>query len=111
MMQQRISLITLGVGDMEAAAAFYEALGWARVETDDGVVAFDLIGQTLGLYPLAALAEDMGLSPDMLGHGAVTLGYNAHDRVEVDRVMAAADQAGAEVLKAPAEVFWGGYHG
>ena len=47
-MEQRVSLITLGVVDMDASAAFYDAMGWKRVETDDGVVAYDLLGQTLG---------------------------------------------------------------
>lgn len=110
-MEQRISLITLGVSDMDRAAAFYDALGWTRVETQDGVIAYDLIAQTLGLYPLDKLAEDLGLPADALGHGACTQGYNAHDRAEVDAVMAAADAAGARVIKPATEVFWGGYHG
>ena len=63
MMEQRVSLITLGVADMERSAEFYEALGWRRVDSPDGVVAFDLIGQTLGLYPKDMLARDMGLEP------------------------------------------------
>ena len=111
MMQQRVSLITLGVADMDKAADFYEALGWKRAQTQDGVVAFDLIGQTLGLYPLEKLAEDMGLEVDMLGHGAMTLSYNCTDKQEVTRVLEAARQAGAEVLKPAADVFWGGHHG
>ena len=57
-MEQRVSLITLAVDDLHRATSFYETLGWRRVESDDeGVVAFDLIGQTLGLYPRAELAE------------------------------------------------------
>lgn len=60
-MENRISLITLGVRDMAATAEFYEVLGWTRVESEDGIVAFELIGQTLGLYPLEKLAEDIGL--------------------------------------------------
>ncbi|MFT7595723.1 MAG: catechol 2,3-dioxygenase-like lactoylglutathione lyase family enzyme [Paracoccaceae bacterium] len=56
-MDQRISLITLGVRDMDVSAGFYAALGWQKVEADEGVIAFDLIGQTLGLYPLQALAD------------------------------------------------------
>ena len=75
-MQQRVSLITLGVKDMAKGGAFYEALGWARVESPDGVIAFDLIGQTLGLYPLDGLAKDLGLAVDELGTGRMTLGYN-----------------------------------
>lgn len=110
-MEQRVSLITLGVKDMDGAAAFYEALGWNRVETQDGVVAFDLIGQTLGLYPLDKLAGDMGLVPGELGYGAMTLSYNCREKQEVADVLAAAEKAGAEILKAAADVFWGGHHG
>jgi len=110
-MEQRISLITLGVTDMDGAAAFYEALGWQRVKTQDAVVAFDLIGQTLGLYPLEKLAEDMGLDVDELRHGAMTLGYNCREKPEVAQVLALAEQAGAKVLKPAADVFWGGHHG
>jgi len=110
-MQQRISLITLGVADMDMAAAFYEALGWQRVKAQDGVVAFDLIGQTLGLYPIAKLAEDMGLEVAALGHGGMTLGYNVREKAEVAELIKRAQEAGAQVLKPAADVFWGGHHG
>lgn len=111
MMDQRISLITLGVADMDMAAAFYEALGWNRVETTDGVVGFDLIGQTLGLYPLEKLAEDIGLPISDLGHGALTLSYNTREKADVADILARAQQAGADILKPAADVFWGGHHG
>ena len=75
------------------------------------MVAFDLIGQTLGLYPRAKLAEDMGLPEDALGHGAMTLSYNVRDKAEVAAMLSAARQAGAKVLKDAADVFWGGHHG
>ena len=110
-MEQRVSLITMGVKDMAASAAFYDALGWTRVQTDDGVIAYDLLGQTLGLYPLNKLAEDIGLAVEDLSVGAATLGYNAADRDEVDAVMATAQAAGARILKPAGKVFWGGYHG
>ena len=110
-MEQRISLITLGVADPNAAAAFYDALGWRRVETEEGIIAYDLLGQTLGLYPLAKLAEDIGIDVARLGRGAMTLGYNARDRAGVDDVMGRVEAAGGTVLKPPQEVFWGGYHG
>ncbi|MFP7673677.1 VOC family protein [Marivita sp. S0852] len=110
-MEQRVSLITLGVRDADAVAAFYEKLGWARVETQDGVIAFDLLGQTLGLYPLEKLAEDIGIDMAQLGHGSMTLGYNTRSREEVDAVMAHVSDAGGTVLKDAQEVFWGGYHG
>ena len=110
-MEQRVSLLTLGVMDMERSAAFYDALGWRRVETQDGVVAYDLIGQTLGLYPLARWAEDIGVNVEGLGVGRATLGYNCRDKSEVARVIKAAEAAGARVLKPAADVFWGGYSG
>lgn len=111
MMEQRVSLITLGVEDMEKAAAFYEALGWKRAESPDGVIAFDLISQTLGLYPLQALAEEVGLPVSELGKGGVSLSYNTRTKEEVAQVLAAAEAAGAEILKAAVDVFWGGHHG
>ena len=111
MMEQRVSLITLGVDDIEAEAGFYEALGWQRVDAPEGIVAFDLIGQNLSLYPLEKLAEDIGVPAADLGHGAVTLAYNCRDRAGVDDTMAAAQAAGATILRAAGEVFWGGYVG
>jgi len=110
-MEQRISLITLGVPDVEKAAAFYEALGWRRAESPDGVIAFDLISHTLGLYPLAALAADIGLPEDALGTGAVSLSHNTRSKEEVAALLAAAEAAGAEILKPAQDVFWGGHHG
>ena len=110
-MQQRVSLITLGVKDMAKSAAFYEALGWARVDSPDGVIAFDLIGQTLGLYPLADLAADLGLPVEELGAGRMTLGYNTAEKAEVEPLMAKAEQAGGRILKPAQDVFWGGHHG
>lgn len=110
-MDQRISLITLGVNDMEATAAFYEALGWRRVETQDGVIAFDLIGQTLGLYPLEKLAEDIGIPAQELGRGAMTLSYNVHDKAQVAPLLARAQAAGGRILRSASDVFWGGHIG
>lgn len=110
-MEQRVSLITLGVPDMDKAAAFYTALGWQRADSPDGVIAFDLISQTLGLYPLAKLAEDIGLPVADLGTGAMTLSHNTRTPREVDALMARAAEAGAEILRPASEVFWGGYIG
>ncbi|WP_299555275.1 VOC family protein [uncultured Tateyamaria sp.] len=110
-MDQRISLITLGARDMEKLAAFYEALGWKRVDSPDGVIAFDLIGQTLGLYPLQALADDIGLPIDQLGCGAITLAHNVPEKADVAPLLARAEQAGAKILKPAQDVFWGGHHG
>ncbi|NNK17087.1 MAG: VOC family protein [Sulfitobacter sp.] len=110
-MEQRISLITLGVRDEAAQAAFYDALGWTRVETRDGVIAYDLIGQTLGLYPLDRLAEDIGVDAKHLGFGAMTLGHNVREKEDVARILARVGAAGGKILKPAADVFWGGHHG
>ncbi len=111
-MEQRVSLITLGVEDLDRAAGFYEALGWTRVESPGGVIAFDLIGQTLGLYPKAALAEEMGLAADEIGgFSGLTLAYNVRHKDEVAPLLAAAKEAGGRVLKPAQDVFWGGFHG
>ena len=110
-MEQRLSLITLGARDMNALAAFYEAMGWRRTESPDGVIAFDMIGQTLGLYPHEKLAEDIGLEPEALGHGAITLAYNVRNKDEVAALLDRAEKAGARILKPAQDVFWGGHHG
>ncbi len=111
-MDRRISLITLGVQDLEVSARFYEAFGWARVQTpEEGIVAFDLLGQVLGLYPIEALAREFDLPVDALGRGAMTLAHNVDTPDAVDEVMAQAKAAGAKILKPAQKVFWGGYSG
>ncbi|WP_170764332.1 VOC family protein [Ruegeria lacuscaerulensis] len=110
-MEQRVSLITVGVDDPEAAAGFHEAMGWKRVDSPDGVIAFDLIGQTLGLYALSALAEEIGVDVGSLGRGALTLSHNCRSKDEVTHVLSKANEAGAEILKPASDVFWGGHHG
>jgi catechol 2,3-dioxygenase-like lactoylglutathione lyase family enzyme len=107
-MEQRISLITLGVQDVEASAQFYERLGWTRAESPDGVVAFDLMSQTLGLYALDKLAEDLNLPIEALGTGAMTLSHNVRDAEEVAPLLARAEAAGAAILRPAGPVFWGG---
>ncbi|MDF1669884.1 MAG: VOC family protein [Roseovarius sp.] len=110
-MDQRVSLITLAVSDVARARAFYQALGWTQVESPDGIVVFDLLGQSLGLYPRADLARDMGLSEDELGTGAATLACNVSDKDDVASVLKQAKTAGARILKEPHDVFWGGHIG
>ncbi|WP_289149888.1 VOC family protein [uncultured Salipiger sp.] len=110
-MEQRISLITLGVRDKARAAAFYDALGWQRAPGHEGVIAYDLLGQTLGLFELEELAKDIGVPVETLGHGGLTLAHNLRSRAEVEDLLARAEAAGATILKPAQEVFWGGYHG
>jgi len=108
-MEQRVSLITLAVDDIDRAASFYDALGWQRQATPDGMVVYDLLGQSIGLYPKADLARDMGLDLSELGSGAMTLACNTRTKDEVAQIVDAARAAGARILKDPHDVFWGGH--
>ena len=113
-MEQRISLITLAVADLARAQAFYEALGWQPVETPPGIAAFDLIGQTLGLFPVSSLPEEIGLAPAPLNEtqfSGIILSHNLRERVEVSQLMERAKCAGARIVKPPQDTAWGGYHG
>lgn len=111
MTPQRVTLITLGVADLEKAKAFYNRLGWKETERTEGVVFFQINGLVLGLFGLGPLAEDQGRPNAKLGTGAVTLAQNFETEAEVDAAFAAALAAGATSLKAPEKVFWGGYSG
>ena len=111
MTPQRVSLITLGVADLERARSFYGALGWVPVASPPGVVFYQLDGLVLGLFPLDAMAEDQGRPGARLETGALALAQNFADRASVDQAYANAINAGATALKAPEEVFWGGYSG
>ncbi len=113
-MEQRISIVTLGVEDLARARAFYESLGWriANEELAGSIVTFTLNGVGLALYPRAKLLEDIGL-PDLDGRatGAVTLAYNVRNREEVAAVLAGAERAGGTIVKPAQDVFWGGHSG
>jgi hypothetical protein len=110
-MEQRVSVITLGVGDLARARAFYEALGW-RSNTDPtlDVAFFQAGGMVLALWSRASLAEDSAVE-DGGGWGGVTLAHNVASPAEVDRVLAEAARAGATIGRPGAETFWGGYSG
>ncbi|MEU5941866.1 VOC family protein [Micromonospora sp. NPDC047548] len=107
-MQQRISLITLGVADLPLARAFYERLGWRGQEVEE-TVFFQAGGLALVLWGRAKLAADAGV-PDT-GPGGVTLAQNVRSRAEVDDVLATAAQAGARITRPAAQTFYGGYAG
>jgi len=110
-MEQRLSLVTLGVSDLEQSLHFYEALGWKRGNENPSVVFFQLPGMILALWSRSALAEDAGLAPNERGFGGITLAYNARSKKDVDAVLAEAERAGARILKASKETAWGGYAG
>jgi catechol 2,3-dioxygenase-like lactoylglutathione lyase family enzyme len=108
-MEQRVSLITLGVRELARARAFYESLGWTtRAGPDDDVVFFQAGGMVVALWDRASLAEDSGVE-DRGGWGGVTLAHNVRSPEEVDALTEEARAAGANVVREPAETFWGGY--
>ena len=110
-MDQRVSVVTLGVASLERARTFYEALGWTSPSVpEDGVVFFECGGMVLALWSRASLAED-SVVEDPGGWGGVTLAYNVASSAEVDAVLAEAEAAGAKIGRPGAATFWGGYSG
>ncbi len=112
-MEQRLTLITLGVADLARSRRFYlDGLGWtASSAGNEHVVFIAAGGVVLGLYGRAALAEDMRVAAEGRGFAGFSLAHNVRTREEVDRVLAQAQAAGATVLKPAEEAFWGGYSG
>ena len=111
MTPQRVTLITLGVTDLDRAKAFYGTLGWVPTSETDTVVFYQINGMVLGFFGKEPLAKDQGRPGAALGTGAMSLAQNFESQAEVDAAYAAALQAGATPLKAPEKVFWGGYSG
>jgi uncharacterized protein len=111
-MEQRISLITLGVRDLQRARAFYEGLGWhTNAKPDDDVCFFQAGGMIFALWDRAELARDTGEREDSGGWGGITPAYNTRTPQEVDQVLAEAEAAGGEIARPGGETFWGGYSG
>ncbi len=110
-MDQRVSLVTLGVRDLARARAFYEGLGWkTNAGPEDDVVFFQAGGMVVALWSRASLAEDSGVE-DSGGWGGMTLAHNVRSPEEVDAVIAEAESAGARIPRHGAPTFWGGYSG
>ncbi len=108
-MEQRLSLVTLGVRDLERARAFYEGLGWKTgAAPGDDVVFFQAGCMIVALWGRDQLAEDSCVT-DGGGWGGVTVAFNARSPEEVDAVIEEARAAGAQIPREPAETFWGGY--
>lgn len=110
MVEQRVSLITLGVANISRARAFYQALGWVGESPDEEVVFFQAGGVIVALWDRRKLAEDSVVT-DGGGWGGVTLAYNVSSPEQVDTVLAEAESAGATIGRAGAPTFWGGYSG
>jgi catechol 2,3-dioxygenase-like lactoylglutathione lyase family enzyme len=110
-MEPRVSLITLGVADLERSRRFYEALGWrSRSEPEEDVVFYQSGGMVLALWSREELAADSGVS-DGGGWGGVTLAYNVPSPADVNAFLELARAAGAAIPRTGAETFWGGYSG
>ena len=110
-MEQRISLITLGVADVSRARTFYERLGWRGQEAEE-TVFFQAGGMALILWGRAKLAGDSGVEDaGPGGFDGVVLAHNVRSRTEVDAVLAGAAAAGAEITQSARETFYGGYAG
>jgi catechol 2,3-dioxygenase-like lactoylglutathione lyase family enzyme len=110
-MEQRMSLVTLGVSDLARARAFYETLGWTTgAAPAEDVVFFQAGGMVVALWGRSQLAEDSG-TVDGGGWGGVTFAHNVGSPAEVDKVIEEARSAGATIARDGAETFWGGYSG
>jgi predicted lactoylglutathione lyase len=110
-MEQRVSLVTLGVADLGRSRRFYEALGWTtRAAPGDDVVFFQAGSIVVALWSREELARDSGVD-DPGGYGGITLAHNVRSPDEVDAVVAEARAAGATVTREPGPTFWGGYSG
>jgi catechol 2,3-dioxygenase-like lactoylglutathione lyase family enzyme len=109
-MEQRISLITLGVADLRRAMDFYAALGWEGRSPDDEVAFYQAGGMIFALWDRALLAADSGVT-DGGGYGGVTLAHNVRSPAEVDAVLAGAEAAGGTIARAGGATSWGGYSG
>ena len=111
-MRPRISMIALGVSDMERSVKFYrDGLGFPKIDTPPEVAFFDLDGTWLGLSERTALAQDAGVSDEGSGYNCFSLAHNVASEAEVNEVMDQAVSAGASVIKPPQRASWGGYSG
>ena len=111
-MEARISLITLGVSDLERSIAFYrDGLGLPKAEGPDSIAFFQTSGTWLSLYPREKLAEDAQVPAEGSGFRGFALAHNVGSPEEVDALLARAVEAGAKLIKPGQKVFWGGYSG
>jgi uncharacterized protein len=110
-MEQRVSLVTLGVADLGRARSFYERMGWVGQEVEE-TVFFQAGGMALVLWSREKLAEDSGVpGKEVNGFGGIALAHNVRSRADVDRIVDEARAAGGTVTRPAAETFYGGYAG
>lgn len=110
-MEQRLSLITLGVCDLPRSKAFYEGLGWSGQEVEE-TVFFQAGGMVVALWSRAKLADDCGIEDGTHGgFGGIAMAHNVNSPADVDAILAEAKQAGGAITKPAAATFYGGYSG
>ena len=107
----KVSVITLGVADLDKSTKFYKKLGFKEDENNDGIVFFKLQNLTLALFPREELAKDAGIPEEGSGFRAFSLAHNVRSAPEVDAILGKAKQAGAKIVKSGQKVSWGGYSG
>lgn len=111
-MEPRISLVTLGVDDLDRAVRFYEAMGLKRNQSiTEGVAFFQMGGLVLGLWGREQLSSDAGIAGGKGGFSGVSLAYNTRTEAEVDEILATAERAGGHIVKPAQRAFWGGWYG
>ena len=110
-MEQRLTLITLGVKNLQRSKEFYQNIfGWQPLESgNESIVFFQLNGIQLALFPQESLADDAGVPAEGKGFRAFSLAHNVRSEKEVDELVASLEAKGAQVLKHPEKMFWGGY--
>lgn len=110
-MDQRLTIITLGVSDLKTAAAFYDTqFGWTRTSaSNEHIVFYQLNGILLSLYPQTSLAEDAKSNVIGSGFKAFTLAYNTRSEKEVDELIERLRKGGVTIVKEPQKAEWGGY--
>jgi len=111
-MDQRISIVTLGVKNLAASKRFYvEGLGWKPVFENSEILFFQVGGMVFALFLRDELAKDFEADPASFGRAAAALGYNVRAKSEVDPLLELAAKAGAKILAPANEKSWGGYSG
>jgi uncharacterized glyoxalase superfamily protein PhnB len=112
-MEQRLTMVSLGVKDLRSATDFYEnVLGWVKTsQSNESITFFKLNGILLGLYGWDSLAEDAAVRAEGHGFRGMALAYNTRSKEEVDAIFKGLGTNGVRIVKPPQETFWGGYSG
>ena len=110
-MEQRLTILGLGVNDLVASTAFYENIfGWEKTkDSNENISFFKLNGILFSLYPKDKLAEDAGVGHEGSGFKAFTIAYNTRSEAEVDDIINDLESKGVKIVKRPEKAFWGGY--